>query len=113
MLLGIVLRDSGQHIGNIKLGGINLYHRRAQIGLLIGEKEQWGKGFASEAIETIVSYAGNSLGLHRIYNGCHANNPGSYRAFLKAGFEAEGRFRRHDRIDDEWVDSIMLGRLLT
>jgi ribosomal-protein-alanine N-acetyltransferase len=113
LLLGIFLKESGEHIGNIKLLNINFNYQRADIGLVIGEKSQRGKGFATEAIKTIVSYAGNVLGLHRAVAGCHANNPGSYNAFIKAGFEEEGRLRHHDRIDDEWVDVFILGRLLS
>jgi RimJ/RimL family protein N-acetyltransferase len=112
LLLGIFVREGGSHIGNIKLGGIDPYHRRAHIGILIGEKLQWGKGYATETIEALVSYAGSILNLFRVYAGCHASNSGSVCAFLKAGFEEEGRLRKHDRIDDEWVDSIILGRLL-
>jgi ribosomal-protein-alanine N-acetyltransferase len=113
LLLGIFLKSSNRHIGNIKLGGVNQCHRRAAIGLLIGEKSQWGKGYATEAIEAIVSYADSILDLHRVYAACHANNPSSYKAFVKAGFEEEGRFRSHDLIGEEWVDSIMYGRLLS
>src|SRR4026208_2245054 len=45
LLLGIFLPDGG-HIGNIKLGPIDLHHQRAAVGLLIGERDHWGKGYA-------------------------------------------------------------------
>ena len=41
----------GRHIGNIKIGPVHSYHRRARIGLLIGEKEFWNRGYATEAIK--------------------------------------------------------------
>src|SRR5512145_456926 len=47
LMLGIFLEGSERHIGNIKLGPINPYHRRADIGLLLGERGEWGKGYAS------------------------------------------------------------------
>lgn len=112
LLLGIFLKNAGGHIGNIKLHYINLNYKRADIGIVLGEKSQWGKGFATEAIKTIVSHAGDVLGLHRVVAGCHADNVGSCRAFMKADFEKEGRLRHHDRIDGAWADVFILGRLL-
>lgn len=49
-LFGIFLKSNNTHIGNIKLGFIDPNHHTGQMGLLIGEKQQWGKGFATEAI---------------------------------------------------------------
>src|SRR5688572_26546417 len=50
LFCAIILKENNQHIGNIKLGPINWIHRYAEIGLLLGEKNCWGKGFATEAI---------------------------------------------------------------
>ncbi len=50
LFLAIVDTESGKHIGNIKLGPINWIHRRGDIGVLIGEKDFWGRGIATEAI---------------------------------------------------------------
>ena len=60
---GIFVKDTEKHIGNIKIGGINLYHKFADIGFLIGEKDYWGKGIASEAVKLATDYAFNSLKL--------------------------------------------------
>ena len=46
---GIFTKDDIKHIGNIKVGGINFYHRYADIGFLIGEKDYWGNGIATSA----------------------------------------------------------------
>jgi [ribosomal protein S5]-alanine N-acetyltransferase len=113
LLLGIFLKKQNEHIGNIKLGGINNHHRRADIGILIGPEAHWGQGYASEAIDALSSYAGRELGLHRVYAGCHSNNPGSFRSFQKAGFVEEGRMRHHARVDGKWVDGLIYGRILS
>lgn len=91
LLLGIFLRNDAKHIGNIKLGPINRHHRIADVGFLIGEREQWGKGYASQAITLISDYGFQQLGLAKIAAGCYEANEGSQRALLKAGFKVEGR----------------------
>jgi ribosomal-protein-alanine N-acetyltransferase len=92
-LYGIwVVSDSepnGRHIGNIKLGTINYNHWTADIGFLIGDREYWGKGIASEAISLLVNF-GFKRGFRKITAGAYENNFGSAKAMLNAGFEVEG-----------------------
>ncbi len=110
-LFGICLRAGDRHIGNIKLGPVNWIHRFADIGLLIGEKDQWGKGYASEAIGLICDFAFGTLNLHKLKAGCYADNQGSARAFLRNGFVEEGRLRQQWLIDNQYQDSLLLGLL--
>lgn len=95
LLTGIFKKENSQHIGNIKLGPINRFHQVAEIGFLVGERQEWGKGYASEAIRTLCQYAFEELRLEKITAGCYEKNEGSRRALLKAGFRHEGtRFRQ-------------------
>lgn len=111
LMLGIFLQKGGCHIGNIKLGPIDWNHQVAEIGFLIGDKEQWGKGYASKAISLLTDYAFDKLGLVKITSGCYAQNEGSRRALLNAGYIEEGR-----RLS-QWVvagcrqDGILMGRI--
>lgn len=107
-LLGICLAD-GTHIGNIKLGPIDPYHQHAAVGLLIGERDMWGQGYATEAIGALTAHAFRVIGLQKLYAGCYAANVGSARAFLKAGWIEEGRNRAHWRSDGGREDNIQLG----
>jgi len=108
LLLGIFL-EAGQHIGNIKLGPIDTYHQHAAVGILIGEREWWGHGIASESIVGLTTYAFDVMGLERLYAGCYAANEGSRRAFLRAGWFEEGRGKDHWRTDAGREDDLRLG----
>jgi RimJ/RimL family protein N-acetyltransferase len=108
LLLGICLAD-GSHIGNIKLGPVNAYHRSAPVGLLIGEPASWGKGYATEALVAITTHAFSSMGLEKLYAGAYASNAGSIRAFRKAGWLEEGRSKAHWRSGDAREDNVQLG----
>jgi [ribosomal protein S5]-alanine N-acetyltransferase len=111
VFLAIVLRDGDRHIGNIKLGPVDWIHRLADIGLVIGEKDCWGKGYATEAIRLVTDYAFRMLNLHKVTAGCYATNLGSAQAFQKVGFAIEGVRPRHFYSEGEYVDHILLGRI--
>lgn len=111
VFLALELNDSRRHIGNIKLGPINRRHRLGDIGLVIGEKDCWGQGLATEAIQLLVEHAFRDLGLHKLTASCYANNAGSERAFLKAGFVVEGVRKRHFLCDGVFVDTQLLGKI--
>jgi [ribosomal protein S5]-alanine N-acetyltransferase len=109
--LAIVLKDGDRHVGNVKLGPVNWIHRHADLGILIGEKDFWGKGYATEAIRLASDYAFRVLNLHRLGAGCYERNQGSVRAFEKAGFEIEGVRRQHFFCDGEYTGHTLLGLL--
>ena len=111
IFLAIVTKATKRHIGNIKLGPIHPVHRRGDIGIIIGEKDCWGRGYATEAIEILTRYAFEQLHLHKLTAGCYADNSGSTRAFEKAGFTREGVRLSHLLSGDGYVDEILLGRV--
>jgi [ribosomal protein S5]-alanine N-acetyltransferase len=109
IFLAIVLKEKDQHIGNIKLDPINWIHRRGDIGIIIGEKSCWGKGYASEAIGVLVKYSFQKLNLHKLTAGCYALNSGALKAFQKKGFEIEGSLKKHSLCNGRYVDVVQLG----
>ena len=106
----IVVKDGERHIGNIKLGPISVEHSRGDIGIIIGAKDCWGRGYATEAIEALTAWAFAELGLAKVTAGAYGHNHGSVRAFQSAGFAVEATLRRHYRSDDGWVDGVLMAR---
>ncbi len=90
----ICLQKGDRHIGNIKIGPINFYHRTADVSYFIGEKDCWGKGFATEAIGLVVRFAFEVLGLCKLNAGTYAGNVGSQKALEKNGFVREGVLKK-------------------
>ena len=111
LLLGIFSKDKNKHIGNIKLGPVNWTYMRADIGLLIGEKDYWGHGLATEAIKGVSEIAFQTIKLSRIHAGAYASNQGSVKAFLNAGFEKEGVQKAHWILNKISEDNILMGKL--
>jgi ribosomal-protein-alanine N-acetyltransferase len=111
LFMAIILKEGQRHIGNIKLGPIQWIHRAADIGILIGEKDCWGKGYAVEAIRLLAEYAFQGLNLHKLTAGCYQVNGGSAKAFQKAGFVLEGTRKGQFYSDGSYVDELLFGYL--
>jgi [ribosomal protein S5]-alanine N-acetyltransferase len=107
-MFGIYLKENDEHIGNIKIGNINHMHKFGDIGLIIGNKKVWGKGYALEAINLATGYAFNELKLNKIIAGIYANNIGSIRVFKKAGYQEAGTYKEQRLYDGVYVDEIMV-----
>ena len=112
LFAGIRYRPLGSaHVGNVKLD-LNRKHGLAEVGILIGEREIYGRGVASQAIMLISGIARRDLGLRRLTAGCYASNEGSVRAFVKAGFTVEGRRPGHFLLEGRPEDLILMGLAL-
>lgn len=110
LFTGIFLKSDDRHIGNIKLGPINAHHARAEIGLLIGERDCWGSGLATEAIAIMTDFAFDVIGLRRVGAGAYADNGASARAFEKAGYVREAQFCDHWWHDGRFQDGVYLAK---
>jgi ribosomal-protein-alanine N-acetyltransferase len=107
----IVQKHDHRHIGNIKLGPIDWIHRRAEVGLLIGEKDCWGKGYGTEAYRMMAEHAFLTLNLHKVTAGAYEDNRASSKALIRAGFTHEGIRKGHSFLDGDYVDVAIFGYL--
>ena len=94
-------------IGCIDLFDFEPTNLRAGIGIMIENKER-GKGFASEALDLMISYAFKRLRLHQLYSNVLSDNLASLELFKKKHFELIGVKKEWIRIDNSWVDEYML-----
>jgi RimJ/RimL family protein N-acetyltransferase len=90
LLFGIFEKVNGRHIGNIKLGGINWTHSYGDVGLLLGNSNYHGRGYASDALILLCDFAFQELNIHKLIAGVHTENFASIKLFTKAGFALEG-----------------------
>lgn len=109
--LGIVLKEKGSLIGIIGIHKVDWVHRNGDISIVIGDKRQWGKGVAKEAISLTVRHAFTKMNLRRLVAGMTALNLGSRRCFEDNGFVLEGTRRKHFFYKGKYVDVYMLGLL--
>ncbi|HEU4719441.1 MAG TPA: GNAT family protein [Bacteroidia bacterium] len=108
LIFAIIDRQSGKHIGNIKLGNINWVHRNGELGILIGDKSSWGKGHGTDACRLLVQYAFEKLNLHKVWLAVFSNNPAAISIYKKLGFTEEGRLKEHVFSEGKFVDKILM-----
>lgn len=100
-------------IGNTSLMEIDHLHRTAEFGILIGEKECWGKGYGTEVTGLMLDYGFTGLGLHNIQLRVFSFNERALRAYQRAGFHLIGRRREARRLGGTAYDVIYMDCLAT
>ena len=70
---------------------------------MIGERNAWGRGYASDAVRVRTRFAFEQLGLHRIEG--HTINPAMRRVYEKCGYRHEGVARQKMWRDGKWFDA--------
>lgn len=94
----ICLVADDRPIGEVMLVDLDQRNGSAQLGIFIGEAEEWGKGYGTDAVHAIVDFGFAELRLERIWLNVWTENPRAQRAYEKAGFVHEGTIR-HDRFE--------------
>jgi RimJ/RimL family protein N-acetyltransferase len=109
----IEIREGGgwKPIGNCGFHVIDWRSRNGELGLFIGEKSLWNQGYGSETVRLLLRHGFNTLNLHRISLRVFETNPGGIRAYEKAGFVHEGRFRQAEYQDGRYIDVLYMSVL--
>lgn len=108
---GIHRKDTDELIGFLLIALIEPEHRRCKLGLVIGEKGQWGQGYGTEAARCAVDHCFRELGMNRIGAEAYATNPRSVRLLEKVGFRREGVMRESVYKGGAFVDEYQYGLL--
>ena len=107
----IIETEEGIPIGRIFYEYLDIKHNRTELGILIGEKEYWGKGYGTDAIIAFLDYLFNELGLHRVYLHVQSHNTRASRCYKKCGFIQEGILRHNGFARGEYYDDLIMGIL--
>ena len=111
VLLAIETKEGGEHIGNAGLHEASPEHRTAKLGIVIGEKEFWSKGYGTDTVRTLLRFAFEQMNLNRVELGTFDFNERALACYRRCGFVEEGR-RREDRyIDGRYCDLVIMGIL--
>jgi RimJ/RimL family protein N-acetyltransferase len=109
MFLALHTHRDERFVGTVRVSRLDWVTRSADLGILIGDREQWGCGLATEALGLVGRHLFEKLGMRKLTAGVMAVNPGMLRVFEKLGFQREGLFRRQDFYQGDYVDHVYLG----
>jgi RimJ/RimL family protein N-acetyltransferase len=98
-------------IGFTALDGDSFPNGDAFVGIGIGEREFWGRGYGTDAMKVILRYAFQELNLRRVSLDTFEYNPRAIHSYEKAGFVHEGRARRFLLREGRRWDLIFMGIL--
>jgi len=99
------------YLGGIGLHRIDWENRNAEVGIVIGKKEHWNKGYGTDAMMTMLDFAFNQMNLHRVYLRVYEYNERGIKSYEKCGFKKEGVLRDDRYIRGEYHDTIIMGIL--
>lgn len=102
---------SSMPIGLISLVHIDAKHKTAEIILVIGNKDFWGKGVMLKAESLLIQWAFSHLKIEKIWAQTRLDNVASLITMKKLGFQIEGTLRREKLIDGQRIDIVHLGLL--
>jgi [ribosomal protein S5]-alanine N-acetyltransferase len=107
IVLAILVGD--RHVGNVKLGPVDWENACADISILVGERDVWGKGVGAEAVYLVGRHLLKEVGLNRLY--ADSRNPAFLRLVDKLGWRVEGVQRERLRVDGRFVDNTLVALL--
>jgi|WetSurMetagenome_2_1015567.scaffolds.fasta_scaffold878029_1 RimJ/RimL family protein N-acetyltransferase len=98
-------------IGFVGLWDLERNHGDAEVGIGIGDRQSWGRGYGTDAMRVILRYGFTELNLKRITLGVFDYNTRAIRSYEKAGFTLEGRMRKAVYRDGSRADIVYMGIL--
>ncbi len=103
---GIRSIDDDRLVGFCHLAEIDLPNQRCKLGIVIGERMSWGKGFGREALSSLIQQ-GFERGITRVVGEVYATNERSVRLCKSLGFALEGTLRASVLRHGRWVDELI------
>jgi RimJ/RimL family protein N-acetyltransferase len=109
--LGIAVKATDKLIGVTGLKDIDFKNRHAGFGIALGEKDEWGKGYGTEATRLIVGHAFGTLNLNRVWLHVYQDNERGLRTYQRVGFKQEGLLRQEIYRAGRYWDTILMSIL--
>ena len=110
LTVAVILRETGQHVGEVTLFVQNVEHRTGEIGFVF-HPEFHGRGFAAEASIELLRLGFEELGMHRIIGRLDARNTGSANLLRRLGLRQEAHFVKNEFLKGEWTDELVFAML--
>ncbi len=103
--------DRWAAIGSCGFHGIDHRCRLAEVGIFIGEKSDWNRGYGTEVMRMLLRHGFETLNLNRIFLRVYANNNRAIRCYEQAGFVHEGILRQAMYKHGRYIDVLIMGVL--
>jgi RimJ/RimL family protein N-acetyltransferase len=107
-VFSVVDLETDALIGRGMLFSVDHVHRSAMLGIVLGEKHYWGKGYGQEATRLLVEYGFDLLNLNSIMLGTFGFNRRALHCYEQVGFKTIGKRREARIIGGKKYDAILM-----
>jgi RimJ/RimL family protein N-acetyltransferase len=104
----IIDNNTNELIGNCGYGDIDNLNQTGEVGIFIGNKKYWNKGYGTEALSLLLDYGFKALNLHNIFLKVYSFNERAIKCYEKIGFETIGKRREALLRGKERYDIILM-----
>ncbi|MBA2176175.1 GNAT family N-acetyltransferase [Halobacillus locisalis] len=106
-----IVTDAGIHIGWIDLKNIDKLNKHAELGVAIGNKNYWGQGYGLSAMNQMLLWGFNALGLNKIWLRVEVDNEKAIKSYKRMGYVEEGILRQDRLRKGKFVDRLRMSML--
>ena len=108
IVFSIIIRDSQEYIGNCSLNKIDWIHKTCRMGIFIGDKEFWNKGFGTLAIKVLIDFALNKIGMNKIELIVYEYNHRAMKVYKNCGFATVSTIKHHHLYNHRYWDAYLM-----
>jgi len=103
--------EENNYIGGCGINNVDWKNRVAVVGIFIGDKNYWGKGYGTDAMKVLISFIFDQMNINKIKLHVFSFNTRAIKSYEKCGFKQEGILRQEIYRDGKYVDEIVMGLL--
>ena len=111
LVIEIQEKDDWVPVGNMGMFNHNKIAHSAELGIMIGNKAYWNKGYGTRSIRLMLKHCFETLNLNRVHLIVYETNPRGIRCYEKVGFVHEGKMREAHYKNGTYIDVLMMSVL--
>jgi RimJ/RimL family protein N-acetyltransferase len=100
--------ETNKYIGGCGIQNVNWLARVATVGIMIGDKDYWGKGYGTDAMKVLINFIFNDMNINKIRLGTFSFNERAIKSYEKCGFKVEGVLKDEIFKDGKYYDEIIM-----
>lgn len=99
---------TGKYIGGCSINECDVKNRTCVVGIMIGDKEYWGKGYGSDALKVLIKFIFEEVNMNKIKLNVFSFNNRAIACYKKVGFKEEGILKKEIYRNGRYHDEIIM-----
>ena len=99
---------TGKYIGGCSINECDVKNITCVVGIMIGDKEYWGKGYGSDALKVLIKFIFEEVNMNKIKLNVFSFNNRAIACYKKVGFKEEGILKKEIYRNGTYYDEIIM-----